>query len=166
MAYQANNCYPDLCSRTWWELSFQSITGGQHSPSHYWMKTRKLAGQKIIIIYSFSNHSGDYRSGHLLSTQSIINQFSFSTMGLVFCVSLKTKTCCLAGCPRQHLTAWPRTTCCRRLWSSFHKLVYFINKQFIAVNEKNAWARQNESNFSLSHKFWLLGCCSYLLFSP
>ena len=98
--------------------------------------------------------------------QSIINQFSFSKVGLVFYVCLKTKTWYLAGCLRQYLIAWPWTVCSHQSQLSFINSFLSINKQPIAVDEKNAWSRQNKSNLSLSCDFQLLGCCSYLLFPP
>lgn len=142
----------------------------QDSPSQYWVKSRNLAGRKIIITQSLSNHSEDYRSGHLLSTQSIINQFSFSKVGLVFCASLKTKACCLAVCLRQYLTHIPAMISVYNMLTldlvKFYNLTYFCQRTAFLVNEGNAWSRQNQCALGLLHDFCLLGCCSYLALFP
>lgn len=125
---------------------------------------RKLAGRKIIITQSLSNHSGDYRSGHLLCTQSIINQFSFSKVGLVFCANLKTKACCLAVCLRLHLTHILATDGVYNMLTSdlvqFYNLTYFCQQTIYLANEGNARSRQHQCALGLLHDFCLLGCCS------
>lgn len=146
--------------QTWFSVFYKE----QDSPSQDWVKPRKLAGRKIIITQSLSNHSGDYRSGHLLCTQSIINQFSFSKVGLVFCASLKTKACCLAVCLRPHLTHILATDGVYNMLTSdlvqFYKLTYFCQQTIYLANEGNARSRQHQCALGLLHDFCLLGCCS------
>lgn len=146
--------------QTWFSVFYKE----QDSPSQDWVKPRKLAGRKIIITQSLSNHSGDYRSGHLLCTQSIINQFSFSKVGLVFCASLKTKAGCLAVCLRLHFTHILATDGVYNMLTSdlvqFYKLTYFCQQTIYLANEGNARSRQHQCALGLLHDFCLLGCCS------
>lgn len=165
MPCQANNCYSDLCSTTWWESSFQSITEEQDSPFTSEWKEESWQVKNITIIQSFWSHSGDYGSGHLLSTINNKPVLIFQS-GIGFLCLPQNKNMVLGRMSETVPHSLALDSMLSPVSVKFYKLISFHKQTAYCSWRKECLIQAKKSNLSLSCDFQLLGCCSYLLFPP